>query len=176
MLQRVCLQFSAMVHSVWLSCLLKQRHFGSTASKLSTVLCYLVVQIFSPNCQELHGPKEVSWLSRELRTQCLQIKVPLVYMVLVLTSPRDPASCSKCSCLDYQCIVRFMHYMGCWEKVYSLKPSDEIFSRNGGNDDEYSCPHQTHWFSLKHPVLVWCCASRRKGCAVSFAQLAEGSR
>lgn len=28
----------------------KQRHFGSTVSKLSAVLCYLVVQIFSPNC------------------------------------------------------------------------------------------------------------------------------
>lgn len=65
-------------------------------------------------------------------------------------------------------IVRFMHYMRCWKRAYSLKPSDESFSRNAGNDDEYSCPHRSYCFPPKQRCAgLVMCTSRRKGCAVS---------
>lgn len=67
--------------------------------------------------------------------------------------------------------------MRCWEKVYSLKPSDESFSRNAGNDEEYSCPDQAPPFLRSTTVLVWLSVPQggRAGLC-PLAQLAENSR
>lgn len=100
------------------------------------------------------------------------MKVPLVYVVLVLASPGTRQAGTRAAAQPVNGIVRFMPRMRCWEKVYSLKPSDESLSRNAGNDDEYSTA-----FLWSTAALVWWCVPQGgRAVLCPFAQMAEDSR
>ena len=128
-----------------------------------------MVQIFGPSCVELHGSKEVV-ASHSTENPVASNESASGLLGADVSSLRDSASHNtmQLPSLHVSDIVRFMHYIRCWKRVYSLKPSDESFSRNAGNDDEYSCSHWNYCFPPKPRCAgLVMCASRRKGCAVS---------